>query len=146
MRCTDIQRGVAETGGSIGMLNGGRFIVSQYAHQTFHSSENRVKGSLCVNHTMADNVQRPRPPPNRRRDKKQLSCDPCKHRKYLLDSHQNVLCTQLYQAKMRSTTPMRGLFKAWSYQLLHLCNDVCFCDSLILNPRYSEVRCSATAH
>ncbi|KIW80839.1 hypothetical protein Z517_07456 [Fonsecaea pedrosoi CBS 271.37] len=34
---------------------------------------------------MADNVQRPRPPPNRRRDKVQLSCDPCKHRKLRCD-------------------------------------------------------------
>ncbi|KAF2237944.1 putative Zn(II)2Cys6 transcription factor [Viridothelium virens] len=30
---------------------------------------------------MADNAQCPRPPPNRRRDKVQLSCDPCRHRK-----------------------------------------------------------------
>ncbi|KAF2491596.1 putative Zn(II)2Cys6 transcription factor [Lophium mytilinum] len=34
---------------------------------------------------MADNAQRPRPPPNRRRDKVQLSCDPCKHRKLRCD-------------------------------------------------------------
>ncbi|KUJ07723.1 putative Zn(II)2Cys6 transcription factor [Mollisia scopiformis] len=37
---------------------------------------------------MADNAQRPRPPPNRRRDKVQLSCDPCKHRKLRCDRHQ----------------------------------------------------------
>ncbi|KAF1987702.1 putative Zn(II)2Cys6 transcription factor [Aulographum hederae CBS 113979] len=34
---------------------------------------------------MAENAQRPRPPPNRRRDKVQLSCDPCKHRKLRCD-------------------------------------------------------------
>ncbi|TVY32822.1 Fusarisetin A cluster transcription factor [Lachnellula subtilissima] len=34
---------------------------------------------------MADNAHRPRPPPNRRRDKVQLSCDPCKHRKLKCD-------------------------------------------------------------
>ncbi|KAI0123675.1 putative Zn(II)2Cys6 transcription factor [Xylariales sp. AK1849] len=34
---------------------------------------------------MADNAQRPRPPPNRRRDKVQVSCDPCKHRKLRCD-------------------------------------------------------------
>ncbi|KAF4447325.1 putative Zn(II)2Cys6 transcription factor [Fusarium austroafricanum] len=38
---------------------------------------------------MADNAQRPcprpRPPPNRRRDKVQLSCDPCRHRKLRCD-------------------------------------------------------------
>ncbi|KAL4797006.1 hypothetical protein BDV19DRAFT_377753 [Aspergillus venezuelensis] len=36
---------------------------------------------------MADNAQRPRPPPNRRRDKVQLSCDPCRHRKLRCDRH-----------------------------------------------------------
>ncbi|KAL4995405.1 hypothetical protein BDV10DRAFT_196766 [Aspergillus recurvatus] len=35
---------------------------------------------------MADN-SRPRPPPNRRRDKVQLSCDPCRHRKLRCDRH-----------------------------------------------------------
>ncbi|KAL4758765.1 Zn(II)2Cys6 transcription factor [Aspergillus foveolatus] len=34
---------------------------------------------------MADNAQRPRPPPNRRRDKVQLSCDPCRRRKLRCD-------------------------------------------------------------
>ncbi|KAH8706035.1 putative Zn(II)2Cys6 transcription factor [Talaromyces proteolyticus] len=34
---------------------------------------------------MSDNAQRPRPPPNRRRDKVQLSCDPCRHRKLRCD-------------------------------------------------------------
>ncbi|KAH7152671.1 putative Zn(II)2Cys6 transcription factor [Dactylonectria macrodidyma] len=34
---------------------------------------------------MADNAQRPRPTPNRRRDKVQLSCDPCRHRKLRCD-------------------------------------------------------------
>ncbi|RDW56468.1 hypothetical protein BP6252_14141 [Coleophoma cylindrospora] len=34
---------------------------------------------------MADNAQRPRPPPKRRRDKVQLSCDPCRHRKLKCD-------------------------------------------------------------
>ncbi|KAJ0416750.1 hypothetical protein BJY00DRAFT_303956 [Aspergillus carlsbadensis] len=34
---------------------------------------------------MPDNPQRPRPPPNRRRDKAQLSCDPCRHRKLRCD-------------------------------------------------------------
>ncbi|KAL4977306.1 hypothetical protein BDW66DRAFT_132668 [Aspergillus desertorum] len=34
---------------------------------------------------MAGNAQRPRPPPNRRRDKVQLSCDPCRHRKLRCD-------------------------------------------------------------
>ncbi|KAL2845706.1 fungal-specific transcription factor domain-containing protein [Aspergillus pseudoustus] len=34
---------------------------------------------------MADSTQRPRPPPNRRRDKVQLSCDPCRHRKLRCD-------------------------------------------------------------
>ncbi|KAH7157964.1 hypothetical protein B0J13DRAFT_543179 [Dactylonectria estremocensis] len=34
---------------------------------------------------MADNAHRPRPPPNRRRDKLQLSCDPCRHRKLRCD-------------------------------------------------------------
>lgn len=32
---------------------------------------------------MADNAQRPLPPPSRRRDKAQLSCGPCRHRKYV---------------------------------------------------------------
>ncbi|KAL6231484.1 hypothetical protein BDW75DRAFT_243873 [Aspergillus navahoensis] len=36
---------------------------------------------------MADNAQRPRPPPSRRRDKVQLSCDPCRHRKLRCDRH-----------------------------------------------------------
>ncbi|KAL4958914.1 uncharacterized protein BDV14DRAFT_207266 [Aspergillus stella-maris] len=36
---------------------------------------------------MAENAQRPRPPPNRRRDKVQLSCDPCRHRKLRCDRH-----------------------------------------------------------
>ncbi|KAI2608018.1 putative Zn(II)2Cys6 transcription factor [Hypoxylon sp. NC1633] len=36
---------------------------------------------------MADNAQRPPPPPNRRRDKVQLSCDPCRHRKLRCDRH-----------------------------------------------------------
>ncbi|OJJ05146.1 hypothetical protein ASPVEDRAFT_153416 [Aspergillus versicolor CBS 583.65] len=36
---------------------------------------------------MADNPHRPRPPPNRRRDKAQLSCDPCRHRKLRCDRH-----------------------------------------------------------
>ncbi|KAL5042512.1 hypothetical protein BDW71DRAFT_190060 [Aspergillus fruticulosus] len=36
---------------------------------------------------MADNAHRPRPPPNRRRDKVQLSCDPCRHRKLRCDRH-----------------------------------------------------------
>ncbi|KAL3466935.1 hypothetical protein BJX64DRAFT_301352 [Aspergillus heterothallicus] len=34
---------------------------------------------------MADSAQRPRPAPNRRRDKLQLSCDPCRHRKRRCD-------------------------------------------------------------
>ncbi|KAH8748569.1 hypothetical protein F5882DRAFT_433040 [Hyaloscypha sp. PMI_1271] len=34
---------------------------------------------------MADNAHRPRPPPNRRRDKVQLSCDPSRHRKLRCD-------------------------------------------------------------
>ncbi|KAE9366405.1 putative Zn(II)2Cys6 transcription factor [Stipitochalara longipes BDJ] len=34
---------------------------------------------------MADNAHRSRPPPNRRRDKVQLSCDPCRHRKLRCD-------------------------------------------------------------
>ncbi|KAL4935595.1 hypothetical protein BDV06DRAFT_125395 [Aspergillus oleicola] len=34
---------------------------------------------------MADNAQRPRPPQNRRRDKVQLSCNPCRHRKLRCD-------------------------------------------------------------
>ncbi|KAL3440554.1 hypothetical protein BJX65DRAFT_316418 [Aspergillus insuetus] len=34
---------------------------------------------------MSVNAQRPRPPPNRRRDKIQLSCDPCRHRKLRCD-------------------------------------------------------------
>ncbi|RSL84915.1 hypothetical protein CEP51_003644 [Fusarium floridanum] len=40
---------------------------------------------------MADDAHppcpRPRPPPNRRRDKVQLSCDPCRHRKLRCDRH-----------------------------------------------------------
>ncbi|KAJ4211547.1 hypothetical protein NW759_012458 [Fusarium solani] len=36
---------------------------------------------------MADDAPRPRPPPNRRRDKVQLSCDPCRHRKLRCDRH-----------------------------------------------------------
>ncbi|CAG9990095.1 unnamed protein product [Clonostachys byssicola] len=34
---------------------------------------------------MPDQSHRPRPPPNRRRDKAQLSCDPCRHRKLRCD-------------------------------------------------------------
>ncbi|KAL2862622.1 fungal specific transcription factor domain-containing protein [Aspergillus lucknowensis] len=34
---------------------------------------------------MADSAHRPRPPPNRRRDKVQLSCDPCRRRKRRCD-------------------------------------------------------------
>ncbi|KIW13771.1 hypothetical protein PV08_08962 [Exophiala spinifera] len=34
---------------------------------------------------MADHAQRTRPPPNRRRDKVQLSCGPCRHRKLRCD-------------------------------------------------------------
>ncbi|KAK7213851.1 hypothetical protein V2G26_021029 [Clonostachys chloroleuca] len=34
---------------------------------------------------MPDQGHRPRPPPNRRRDKVQLSCDPCRHRKLRCD-------------------------------------------------------------
>ncbi|KAI1338570.1 putative Zn(II)2Cys6 transcription factor [Xylariaceae sp. FL0016] len=37
---------------------------------------------------MADSPQRPRPPPSRRRDKVQLSCDPCRHRKLRCDRQQ----------------------------------------------------------
>lgn len=42
-------------------------------------------------HIMGDNAERLRPPPNRRRDKVQLSCDPCRHRKYVLDGHHEVV-------------------------------------------------------
>lgn len=38
---------------------------------------------LNPSHNMSDSGQRPRPPPNRRRDKVQLSCDPCRNRKYV---------------------------------------------------------------
>ncbi|KAH6974592.1 putative Zn(II)2Cys6 transcription factor [Ilyonectria sp. MPI-CAGE-AT-0026] len=34
---------------------------------------------------MADDAHRPRPPPNRRRDKVQLSCEPCRHQKLRCD-------------------------------------------------------------
>ncbi|KAK5943419.1 hypothetical protein PMZ80_004426 [Knufia obscura] len=61
---------------------------------------------------MADNAQRPRPPPNRRRDKVQLSCNPCRHRKYVLDSHHEVAHAYLRQAEVRPTAPMRSLLKA----------------------------------
>ncbi|RSL57795.1 hypothetical protein CEP54_008147 [Fusarium duplospermum] len=36
---------------------------------------------------MAYDAHPPRPPPNRRRDKVQLSCDPCRHRKLRCDRH-----------------------------------------------------------
>ena len=43
---------------------------------------------------MAD-TQRPRPPPNRRRDKVQLSCEPCRHRKLRCDrSHPCGACSR----------------------------------------------------
>ncbi|KAK5042860.1 hypothetical protein LTR84_012433 [Exophiala bonariae] len=37
---------------------------------------------------MAENAPPPRPPPSRRRDKVQLSCNPCRHRKLRCDRHQ----------------------------------------------------------
>ena len=37
---------------------------------------------------MSDNAERQRPPLNRRRDKVQLSCDPCRHRKLRCDRQQ----------------------------------------------------------
>lgn len=43
----------------------------------------------CI-YTMADNAHHPRPPPNRRRDKVQLSCDPCRHRKYVPNCHHKL--------------------------------------------------------
>ncbi|KAL2842327.1 hypothetical protein BJX68DRAFT_278439 [Aspergillus pseudodeflectus] len=57
---------------------------------------------------MADNAQRPRPPPNRRRDKVQLSCDPCRHRKLRCDrQHPCGTCSRrgLSNSCSYATTP-----------------------------------------
>ena len=72
---------------------------------------------------MADSAHRPRPPPNRRRDKAQLSCDPCRHRKYVLDSrHKGRATLTLNFARLRcdrqhpcGACSRRGLANSCSY-------------------------------
>ena len=72
----------------VGRSDGHRYLHSLSLHrQTSFSPSTRL--GFARHHIMADNAQRPRPPPNRRRDKVQLSCDPCRRRKYVLDSHRS---------------------------------------------------------
>lgn len=115
-----------------------------YASGMSRLSRTRLNSAIISSsHTMApDNAQRPRPPPNRRRDKVQLSCDPCKSRKYVLDSHSHhkVVYAELCQAEVRPTASVRSLLKAWPHQLVQLC------DNIFFHAQVSATCCSATVH
>lgn len=55
--------------------------ILNVAPSTYHAQQ----GASTSNSIMTDSPHRPRPPPNRRRDKVQLSCDPCRQRKLRCD-------------------------------------------------------------
>jgi len=86
--------------------------ISPLPRSPLEQSICRPRGQTSFNHakltrsrrpiaSMADNTQRPRPPPNRRRDKAQLSCDPCRHRKYALSSHHKVIYAETLLHRLR---------------------------------------------
>ena len=74
--------------------------------------------------TMAEGVQRPRPPPNRRRDKVQLSCGPCRHRKYVLEARLSIMHAQRRQIEMRPAATMRSMLQARPHESMPLRDDL----------------------